>query len=82
MANAEEYAQGVVELTKLQLGIPREEAVAIDRKLSEYGVDSLDVMEIVMACEERWSIEINESDLPDDPTALDVAKKIVEQVGG
>lgn len=82
MANAEEYARGVVELTKLQLDIPREETIAIDRKLSEYGVDSLDVMEIVMACEERWSIEINESDLPDDPTALDVAKKIVEQVGG
>lgn len=82
MANAEKYAQGVVELTKLQLGIEREEAIAIDRKLSEYGVDSLDVVEIIMACEERWSIEINESDLPDDPTALDVAKKIVEQVGG
>lgn len=82
MANAEEYAHGVVELTKLQLGIQREEAVAIDRKLSEYGVDSLDVMEIVMACEERWSIEISESRLPDDPTALDVAKLIVEQVGG
>lgn len=82
MANAEEYAQGVVELTKLQLGFQREEAIAIDRKLSEYGVDSLDVMEIVMSCEERWSIEISESRLPDDPTALDVANLIVEQVGG
>lgn len=82
MATVEEYAAGVVEITKLQLSIPSEEVIAIDRKLSEYGVDSLDVMEIVMACEERWFIEINESDLPDDPTALDVAKKIVEQVGG
>lgn len=81
MATVEEYAAGVVEITKLQLSIPGGYAIAIDRKLGEYGVDSLDVMEIVMACEERWSIEISESKLPEDPTATDIAKLVHEQMG-
>ena len=45
-----------------QLGVPREEVVAEASFIDDLGADSLDIVELVMAMEEEFNIEIPDED--------------------
>lgn len=79
MANAEDYAVGVLELAAKINPVGAKAPVEgglIYVPLSDLGIDSLDMVDLVMECEERWSVEINEDNLPVPTTALHIGKVI------
>jgi acyl carrier protein len=55
-------------LVSLQLGI--RDVGDNDRFLEELGAESVDIMNIIVAVEEKFKIEIKESEIPDVPTPL------------
>ena len=58
MSSAEGIQQQVVEIMREQLGL-KEEELRVDADFSEdMGLDSLDLVELVMALEENFEIEI------------------------
>lgn len=77
MANAETYAVGVLELACKIAGKERVDLpFKINIPLNELGIDSLDLIDLVMECEERWGVEIKEDDLPVPTTALHLGAAI------
>ena len=52
----------VMDLIVEQLGVSREEAVAKASFIDDLGADSLDIVELVMAMEESFDIEIPDDD--------------------
>ena len=52
----------VVEIIVEQLGISRNEVVAEASFIDDLGADSLDIVELVMAMEEEFNIEIPDED--------------------
>lgn len=56
----------VKRLVSIQLGI--RDIGDHDRFLEELGAESVDVMNIILAVEEKFKIEIKESEIPDVPT--------------
>ena len=52
----------VAELVVEQLGVSREEAVAEAAFIDDLGADSLDIVELVMAMEEAFDVEIPDED--------------------
>jgi acyl carrier protein len=52
----------VAEIIVQQLGIAREEVVAEASFIDDLGADSLDIVELVMAMEEEFNIEIPDED--------------------
>jgi acyl carrier protein len=55
---SESETQAVYDLLAKQLDLKREQ-IALDARIQEdLGADSLDVMEIILACEERFSLAI------------------------
>ena len=58
MALEERVAEIIVE----QLGVSREEVVAEASFIDDLGADSLDIVELVMAMEEEFNVEIPDED--------------------
>ena len=58
MAMEERVAEIIVE----QLGVSREEVVAEASFTDDLGADSLDIVELVMAMEEEFNVEIPDED--------------------
>ena len=58
MALEERVAEIIVE----QLGVSRDEVVAEASFIDDLGADSLDIVELVMAMEEEFNIEIPDED--------------------
>ena len=52
----------VAEIVVQQLGVAREEVVAEASFIDDLGADSLDIVELVMAMEEEFNIEIPDED--------------------
>lgn len=81
--NAESYAVGVLELAHK---VACKEAVDLPGKinvpLAEIGVDSLDLIDLVMECEERWEVQISEDKLPVPTTALHLGAAIEAALQG
>lgn len=55
--------------------VPQEE-ISVDDMLANIGIDSLKMVELIIALEERLNIRFNDSDL--DPSKLKTVQKIVE----
>ena len=62
-----------------QLGIDKEKVVATADFTKELGADSLDVVELVMAFEEEFDIEIADDVAGDMATVEDALNYIIEQ---
>ena len=64
-----------------QLGIDKEKVVATADFTKELGADSLDVVELVMAFEEEFDIEIEDEVAGDMATVQDALEYIISQQG-
>lgn len=62
MPSAKDIEQKVREIIAEQLGISEEDISGASSFVDDLGADALDVVEVVMAVEEEFSIEIPETD--------------------
>ena len=72
----------VAELVVEQLGVSREEAVAEAAFIDDLGADSLDIVELVMALEEAFDVEISDEDAEKIQTIEDAVSYLKERVEG
>ena len=70
----------VAELVVEQLGISREEAVPEAAFIDDLGADSLDIVELVMAMEEAFDVEIPDEDAEKIQTIEDAVSYLKERV--
>ena len=62
----------ICELVSGHLGVDREEVLPDAHVLDDLGADSLDVVELVMALEERFDLVVPDEDVEDLRTIADV----------
>ncbi len=72
----------VAELVVEQLGVSREEIVAESAFIDDLGADSLDIVELVMALEEAFDVEIPDEDAEKIQTIQDAVSYLKERVEG
>ncbi|HOD12270.1 MAG TPA: acyl carrier protein [Candidatus Omnitrophota bacterium] len=75
MANAEKIKSIIAE----QLGVKAEEVTPESSFVDDLGADSLDTVELIMALEEEFSIEIPDEDAEKMTKVADVIKYIEEK---
>ncbi|MFH1146378.1 MAG: acyl carrier protein [Pseudomonadota bacterium] len=66
----------VVEIIANQLSVPKEEVVSQASFVDDLGADSLDLVELVMAMEEKFGIEIADEDAEKMKTVQDAVDYI------
>ena len=62
MATAEEIAERVKSIIVEQLGVSMEEVTPAASFIEDLGADSLDIVELIMALEEEYDMEIPDED--------------------
>ena len=72
--------QKIRSLVAEQLGVELAEIKADANILDDLGADSLDVVEMVMALEEHFDIEVPDDDVEDLRTVADVERYVVNAV--
>ncbi len=72
----------VARLVVEQLGVSREEVVAEAAFIDDLGADSLDIVELVMALEEAFDVEISDEDAEKIQTIEDAVSYLKERVEG
>lgn len=70
----------VRDLVALQLG--RRSVAADDRLVEDLGAESMDVMNVVAAAEDRWGVTIDETEVPELRTAVDLHERIRSLLSG
>jgi acyl carrier protein len=70
----------VREIVASQLGVEQSEVTPEASILDDLGADSLDVVELVMALEEEFDLEVPDEDVETLRTIGDVARYITERV--
>jgi acyl carrier protein len=78
MAGVEEQLAGII---VEQLGITREEIIPEASFIDDLGADSLDIVELVMAMEETFDIEIPDDDAEKIQTIGDAFTYVKEHLG-
>lgn len=73
-------AERVKKIIVEQLGVPEEEVTENASFIEDLGADSLDIVELVMALEEEYDIEISDEDAEKILTVGDATKYITEHV--
>ena len=73
--------QRVAEIIVDQLGITREEVVPEASFIDDLGADSLDIVELVMAMEEAFEVEIPDEDVERIQTIGDAIAYVREKLG-
>ena len=73
--------QRVREIIVEQLGVPAEEAVPQASFIEDLGADSLDIVELVMAMEEEFDVEIPDEDAEKIQTVAAAIQYLREKVG-
>jgi acyl carrier protein len=74
-----EIAERVRQIISEQLGVKLEEVTPESSFIEDLGADSLDTVELVMALEEEFSIEIPDEDAEKMTKVCDVIKYIEEK---
>jgi len=72
----------VKEIIAEQLGVDKEKITPEAKFVEDLGADSLDVVELIMAFEEEFGIEIPDEDAEKIQTVGDVINYLKEKVGG
>ncbi|MDI6754040.1 MAG: acyl carrier protein [Thermodesulfobacteriota bacterium] len=70
----------VVEIIVEQLGVSEEEATMEASFTDDLGADSLDLVELIMAMEEEFGLEISDEDAEKIQTVQDVVNYITEHI--
>jgi acyl carrier protein len=76
MATPEEIAERVKSIIVEQLGVSMEEVTPAASFIEDLGADSLDIVELIMALEEEYDLEIPDEDAEKIQTVEDVTKYI------
>jgi acyl carrier protein len=76
MATPEEVAERVKAIIVDQLGVSLEEVTPAASFIEDLGADSLDIVELIMALEEEYDMEIPDEDAEKIQTVDDVVKYI------
>jgi acyl carrier protein len=76
MATEDKIKEIIVE----QLGVAAEEVVPEASFIDDLGADSLDIVELVMAIEEEWGLEIPDDDAEKIQTIQDAINYVEERV--
>ena len=76
MATPEEVAERVKGIIVDQLGVSPDEVVPAASFIEDLGADSLDIVELIMALEEEYDMEIPDEDAEKIQTVDDVVKYI------
>ncbi len=79
---ATELDQRVSEIIIEQLGVPKEEIAPEASFIDDLGADSLDIVELVMAMEEAFDIEIPDEDAEKIQTIGDALSYVRDRVEG
>lgn len=74
-----EVMERLKEIISEQLGVKKEEVTPEASFIEDLGADSLDIVELVMALEEEFSIEIPDEDAEKMTKVSDVVKYIEEK---
>ena len=74
--------QRVREIIVEQLGVSAEEAVPQASFIEDLGADSLDIVELVMAMEEEFDVEIPDEDAEKIQTVAAAIQYLRDKVGG
>jgi acyl carrier protein len=78
--NAGALIERIREIVAGQLGVEADEVVAEASILDDLGADSLDVVELVMALEEEFDIEVPDEDVEGMRTVADVESYVSTRV--
>jgi acyl carrier protein len=70
----------VIETIVEQLGVSEEEVTMEASFIDDLGADSLDLVELIMAMEEEFGLEISDEDAEKIQTVQDVVNYITEHV--
>jgi acyl carrier protein len=80
MADLEQITRRLREIIAEQLGISEEEIVPEASFVDDLGADSLDLVELIMALEEEFDMEISDEDAEKIQTVQDAINYIAEHV--
>lgn len=81
MASADEIAGRVKSIIVEQLGVNMEEVTPTASFIEDLGADSLDIVELIMALEEEFDLEIPDEDAEKIQTVDDVTKYVTGKQG-
>ncbi len=70
----------VIEIIVEQLGVSEEDVTIEAHFIDDLGADSLDLVELIMALEEEFSLEISDEDAEKIQTVQDVVNYINEHI--
>lgn len=69
--------ENVVQLVSLQLG--KKKISPEDRIVEDLGAESVDIVNIIAAVEDRFSVEIREEEIPEISTIIDLHRLIQQK---
>ena len=80
MSNASEIEERIKSIIVEQLGVSAEEVTSDASFIEDLGADSLDIVELIMALEEEYDIEIPDEDAEKIQTVKDVTTYVQNTV--
>jgi acyl carrier protein len=81
MAATNEVADRVRKVIADHLGVEAETVVDTADLRSDLGADSLDIVELIMRCEEEFGVEIPDDDMDEAWTVADLVKIVKGRIG-